>query len=220
MKILLCNWSHRKNISGGVENRYVYLKQVFPEAELISYADLFNDGRTVIENQIEAAKKMDEYYLKRYGEDKDILIIRDASVGGVLDTSHIPQITIFGNPYKSLSENFEFGRPYWEKMIELQKISLSYQKEKLELKNKIQLRQLELKGLLLDEELDLIKIRSEFQKIADLEAEMKMSGLKAYLTAKEILTPEQQEKLPINFPLTMPNFGRFNRVPHINKSFN
>jgi Spy/CpxP family protein refolding chaperone len=107
-----------------------------------------------------------------------------------------------------------------EQMIELQKISLSYQKEKLELKNKIQLRQLELKGLLLDEELDLIKIRSEFQKIADLEAEMKMGGLKAYLTAKEILTPEQQEKLPINFPLTMPNFGRFNRVPHMNKSFN
>ena len=105
-------------------------------------------------------------------------------------------------------------------MIELQKISLNYQKEKLELKNKIQLRQLELKGLLLDEELDLIKIRSEFQKIADLEAEMKMSGLKAYLTAKEILTPEQQEKLPINFPLTMPNFGRFNRDPHMNKSFN
>ena len=120
-KILLCNWSQRNNISGGVENRYAYLKQVFPEAELISYSDLFNEGNTIIENQIEVAKKMDEYYLKRYEEDKDILIIRDASVGGVLDTSHIPQITIFGNPYKSLSENFEFGRPYWEKMIELQK---------------------------------------------------------------------------------------------------
>ena len=58
MKILLCNWSHRNNISGGVENRYNYLKQVFPESELISYADLFNDGNTIIENQIENLLKI------------------------------------------------------------------------------------------------------------------------------------------------------------------
>ena len=110
-KILLCNWTHRKNTPGGTENRYTYLKQVFPNAELISYADLFNKGELSITNQEEAAKQMDEYYIKRYEEDKDILIIRDAEVGGILDTNNIPQITIFGNPYRSIKGLFNIAYP-------------------------------------------------------------------------------------------------------------
>ena len=120
-KILLCNWTQRKNVPGGTENRYGYLKQIFPDAELISYADLFNKGKTKIENLEEAARQMDEYYIKRYEEDKNILIIRDGSVGGILDTSHIPQITIFGNPYFSISKFFDFGREYWDELVNLQK---------------------------------------------------------------------------------------------------
>lgn len=121
-KILLCNWTHRTNVAGGTENRYNYLKQVFPDAELISYADLFNKGEVKITNLSKAAKQMDEYYIKRYKEDKDILIIRDDAVGGILDTSHIPQITIFGNPYFSLSKFFvSFGVKYWNQLVKLQK---------------------------------------------------------------------------------------------------
>ncbi len=120
-KILLANWTHRKNVAGGTESRYGYLKQIFPDAELISYSDLFNKGQIKIPNLKEAAKKMDEYYLKRYEEDKNILIIRDGSVGGVLNTSHIPQITIFGNPYFSISEFFKFGEKYWDELVKLQK---------------------------------------------------------------------------------------------------
>ena len=120
-KILLANWTHRHNVSGGTESRYSYLKQIFPEAELISCIDLFNDGKTKIKNHEDLARKMDEYYIKRYEEDKNIMIIRDASVGGVLDTSHIPQITMFANPYKSLGEFFDFGSEYWKRLIELQK---------------------------------------------------------------------------------------------------
>ena len=120
-KILLANWTHRNNVVGGTESRYAYLNQIFPDAERISYADLFNNGGMVILNHLEAAKKMDEYYIKRHNEDKNLLIIRDASVGGILDTSHIPQITMFANPYASLSEAFGFGRVYWSTLIELQK---------------------------------------------------------------------------------------------------
>ena len=115
--ILLCNWTHRRNCSGGSESRYACLKQIFPDAELISAKDLFGKPK----NHIEIAKKMDEYYLKRYEENKNILIIRDAEVGGVLDISHIPQITMFANPYNSLNEVFSFGRKYWGELIELQK---------------------------------------------------------------------------------------------------
>ena len=110
-KILLANWTHRKNTPGGTENRYTYLKQVFPNAELISYVDLFNKGELSIKNQEKAAKQMDEYYIKRYEEDKDILIIRDAEVGGILNTNDIPQITIFGNPYRSIKGLFNIDYP-------------------------------------------------------------------------------------------------------------
>lgn len=105
-KILLANWTHRKNTPGGTENRYSYLKQIFPDAELISYVDLFNKGELLIKNHEKAAIRMDQYYIKRYKEDKNILIIRDAEVGGILNISHIPQITIFGNPYKSIRNLF------------------------------------------------------------------------------------------------------------------
>ena len=108
-KILLVNWTQKINIKGGTENRYSYLKQIFPEAELISYSDLFNQGKFLVKDYEEAVIKIDEYYKKRYEEDKNILIIRDAEVGGILDTSYIPQITIFGNPYNSIKNLFDIN---------------------------------------------------------------------------------------------------------------
>jgi len=110
-KILLCNWTHRHNVSGGTENRYGYLKQIFPDAEIISYTDLFNDGDLKIKNYKKAVKQMDEYYIKRYEKDKNILIIRDAEFGGILNISNIPQITIFGNPYNSIKNLFNINYP-------------------------------------------------------------------------------------------------------------
>jgi len=117
-KIILSNWSHRHNLPGGTESRYQYLKQIFPDAELISYIDLFE--REITDHKL-AAARMDKIYIQKFLENNNLLIIRDDSVGGIIDTSHIPQITIFGNPYKSLSEVFDFGREYWKGMIYLQK---------------------------------------------------------------------------------------------------
>jgi len=139
-KILLVNWTHKTNIKGGSENRYSYLKQIFPEAELISYSDLFNKGKLLIENYEEAAIKLDEYYKKRYEEDKNILIIRDAEVGGILDTSHIPQITIFGNPYNSIKNLF--GINYSKILIEPKNVGIeiavsNFMKQDMKLSNLI-----------------------------------------------------------------------------------
>ena len=139
-KILLANWTHKINIKGGTENRYSYLKQIFPEAELISYSDLFNQGKLAVKNHEEAAIKMDEYYKKRYEEDKNILIIRDAEVGGVLDTSYIPQITIFGNPYNSIKNLF--GIKYHKVLIEPKNVGIkiavsNFMKQDMKLSNLI-----------------------------------------------------------------------------------
>ena len=112
--ILLCNWTHRHNIIGGTESRYAYLKQVFPDAELISYEDLFGKKKPEKPRVIE---KIDKYYLKRYKENKNILLIRDAEVGGVLDITKIPQITIFANPYRSIKKLFGQNIKYDECLL-------------------------------------------------------------------------------------------------------
>ena len=98
MKILLIGWTQRKDIAGGAETVYSYLKKVFPKAELISVQELISKPVT----SREAAEFMDKYYLDRY--DGDMVIIRDAEIGGVLDTSEIPQFTIYGGPYKAISD--------------------------------------------------------------------------------------------------------------------
>jgi|AntAceMinimDraft_9_1070365.scaffolds.fasta_scaffold62834_2 Spy/CpxP family protein refolding chaperone len=123
------------------------------------------------------------------------------------------------NPNMKIKGLWESLNLSQEQKTELSKINLNFQKETLKFKNEIQLSQLEVKELFLEEELDLNRIRLELKKIADLEVETKIKGFEVYLTAKEILTPEQQEKLPKNMYLAILNFGRFNMAPRMNICF-
>jgi len=101
-KIILSNWTHRSDRAGGAETVFSYLKKVFPKAELASGVNLFEtrDCPKMI-------KEMDRYLLERYKKDKNLLIIRDAEFGGMLDISMIPQIAIFGNPYIAINEKIQ-----------------------------------------------------------------------------------------------------------------
>ena len=123
------------------------------------------------------------------------------------------------DPHTKIKGLFDSLNLSEEQINDLRKINLNFQREILKLKNEIQIGQLEIKELFLEEGLDLTKIKLELQKIADLEVEIKMKGFETYLAAKEILTPEQQEKLPKNFPFALLNFGKFNIVPRMNKGF-
>ena len=84
-----------------------------------------------------------------------------------------------------------------EQITEINKTLLDFQKNSLEIRNKIQINQLEVKALLLEPQTELVKIRAKLQEIADLQVELKIKTIEKYLEVKGLLTPEQQAKLPL-----------------------
>jgi len=87
-----------------------------------------------------------------------------------------------------------------EQITEINKNLLDFQKNSLELRNRIQIKELEIKALLLEPETELVKIRAKLDEIADLQVELKVKTIEKYLEVKDLLTPEQQAKLPLGIP--------------------
>ncbi len=87
-----------------------------------------------------------------------------------------------------------------EQKNEINKTLLDFQKDTVELRNSIQIRELEVKALLLEPQTELVKIRAKMEEIADLQIELKVKTIEKYLEVKNLLTPEQQEKLPLGIP--------------------
>jgi len=87
-----------------------------------------------------------------------------------------------------------------EQKAEINKTILDFQKDTVELRNSIQIRELEVKVLLLGPQTELVKIRAKLQEIADLQVELKIKTIEKYLEVKDLLTPEQQTKLPLGIP--------------------
>jgi len=87
-----------------------------------------------------------------------------------------------------------------EQKTEINKTLLDFQKDAVELRNSIQIGELEVKALLLEPQTELVKIRAKLQEIADLQIELKMKRIEEYLAVKSILTSEQQAKLPLGVP--------------------
>ena len=87
-----------------------------------------------------------------------------------------------------------------EQITEINKTLLDFQKDTVELRNSIQIRELEVKALLLEPQTELVKIRAKLEEIADLQVELKVKTIEKYLEVKDLLTPEQQAKLPLGIP--------------------
>ena len=87
-----------------------------------------------------------------------------------------------------------------EQITEINKNLLDFKKDTVELRNSIQIRELEVKALLLEPQTELVKIRAKLQEIADLQVELKVKTIEKYLEVKDLLTPEQQVKLPLGVP--------------------
>ena len=92
-----------------------------------------------------------------------------------------------------------------EQTAEIKKIMLDLQKESLVLKSQIQMKQLELKELFLESNIDMEKVREKLEEIADLQVEQKIKAIENQSKIKEVLTNEQLEKLSLGFP--MQKFG-------------
>jgi len=87
-----------------------------------------------------------------------------------------------------------------EQIAEINKDLLDFQKDTIELRNSMQIRELEVKALLLEPQTDLVKIRVKLQEITDLQVELKTKTIEKYLKVKSLLTLEQQAKLPLGVP--------------------
>ena len=87
-----------------------------------------------------------------------------------------------------------------EQITEINKNLLDFQKDTIELRNRMQIKELEVKALLLEPETELAKIREKLKEAADLQVELKVKTIEKYLEIKDLLTPEQQAKLPLGVP--------------------
>ena len=87
-----------------------------------------------------------------------------------------------------------------EQVIEIKRVLLDFQKNTLELRNSLQIKELEVKALLLQPLTEMTKIKAKYEEIAGLQVEIRVKTIERYLEIKGLLTPEQQEKLPLGIP--------------------
>jgi len=103
-------------------------------------------------------------------------------------------------PAIRMEEFIKFLNLSEEQLTEINKTLLDFQKNTLELRNRIQIKELEIKALLLEPETELAKIREKLKEVADLQVELKVKTIEKYLEITGLLTPEQQAKLPLGIP--------------------
>ena len=87
-----------------------------------------------------------------------------------------------------------------EQITEINKNLLDFQKDTIELRNRMQIKELEIKALLLEPQTELEKVKAKMLEIADLQIELKVKTIEKYLEIKGLLTSEQQAKLPLGIP--------------------
>ena len=106
-----------------------------------------------------------------------------------------------------------------EQITEINKTLLDFQKDTVRLRNSLQIKELEVKALLLEPQTELVNIRVKLQEIADLQVELKVKAIEKYLEVKDLLTPEQQEKLPLGAPFQIFSLEKFGTGRMMNSFF-
>ena len=76
----------------------------------------------------------------------------------------------------------------------LSELRSNYEKEAITRTSEIEVAELELKGLLEQEKVDLTKVEAQTRKIALLRADRRVARIKTIEAGKAVLTPDQQEK--------------------------
>lgn len=88
-----------------------------------------------------------------------------------------------------------------EQMTKMREMMLEFQKERLEVRNQIQQKQLELRELRLSSDLDMNKVKEKMEEISKLQLEIRMKAFEKQEKVKEILTPEQLENCRQGFQM-------------------
>ena len=88
-----------------------------------------------------------------------------------------------------------------EQITKIRETMLDLQKEILELRNQIQVKQLELRKLRLSSELDINQVKAKLEEISKLQIEIRMKVFEKQQKIKETLTPEQLENYRQGFQM-------------------
>ncbi len=105
-----------------------------------------------------------------------------------------------GSPDMMMEEFIKSLNLSEEQVTEIKKVLLDFQKDTLILRNSLQIKELEVKALLLEPLTEMTKIKAKYEEIAELQVEIKIKTIEGYLEIKGLLTPEQQVKLPLGVP--------------------
>lgn len=88
-----------------------------------------------------------------------------------------------------------------EQITKIRETMLDLQKEILELRNQIQVKQLELGELRLSSDLDLNKVKEKLGEISKFQLEIRMKAFERQQKIKELLTPKQLENYRQGFQI-------------------
>jgi len=105
-----------------------------------------------------------------------------------------------GSPDMKMEEFIKSLNLSEEQVTEIKKVLLDFQKDTLLLRNSLQIKELEVKTLLLEPLTEMTKIKAKYEEIAELQVEIKVKTIEGYLVIKGLLTPDQQAKLPLGVP--------------------
>jgi len=106
-----------------------------------------------------------------------------------------------------------------EQQAEMREMMLNFQKETLEIRNQIQLKQLEMRELMLAETIDMEQVRTKLEEISKLQVEVRMKTIERQTEFRELLTPEQLENCAAGFQMQGFNMGNMGNN-NMNKGFN
>ena len=94
-----------------------------------------------------------------------------------------------------------------EQVQKIGEINLSYKKKLLAIKEKIAPKGIKLAAMLLEDNVDLEKVRPMLKEISDLQVEVRMLRIMQWLDIEKVLNPSQRTKLR-NFKMDRMRMGR------------
>ncbi len=109
-----------------------------------------------------------------------------------------------------------------EQIAEIRQMMLDFQKESLELRNQIQMKQLEMRELMLEDSIDMDQVRAKLEEISQLQVEVRVKAIERQTKIQDLLTPEQLENCGLGLSMqrfNMGNMGNNNFSQGFNQGF-
>jgi Spy/CpxP family protein refolding chaperone len=123
-----------------------------------------------------------------------------ASPSGFLNQEHFASGKCFGFSERGAKPwgimNLDLSQ---EQVAEINQIGLDFQKASLEIKKEMETKKIEIREMMMEDPIDMEKIRAKWEEIAQIQVELRIKALENQIKIKEVLTQEQLAECPISF---------------------